>query len=439
MASIGWEGKRARIVFRDEEGKQQTIRLGECPKDYARSAKMAIGHLVIAKRHNGVPHPDAVRWLGGLDDVLYARVAAHGLCQPRAEAEVVTLGTLLERFESMAVVKDSTKAAYKQATDCLRAHLGEATPLDSITPVHADTWRKSISEPMKVKRAGKEVTKRLAPATVAKRVHVAKLIFGRAVKWKMIPSNPFADLRAGSQANPARSHYVTRETIKAVLDACPDDQWRAVIALARFGGLRCPSEMVDLRWGDIAWDTGAMTVRSPKTAHHEGHAVRVVPIAPELRSILQDLFDVAEIGVEAVVPRVHDAKQNLRTTFLKILARAGVKPWPRPMQNLRASCETDWVEQFPAHEVAGWLGHSPMIAAKHYLQKRDVHFAMATGKGQAAANPATHTRPSRVTASKGKEQNPENPAEMVGCGVECDTVGNEAMGATGLEPVTSAM
>lgn len=66
MASIGWEGKRARIVLRDEEGKQQSIRLGECPKDYARSAKMAIGHLVIANRHNGVPHPDAVRWLGGI-------------------------------------------------------------------------------------------------------------------------------------------------------------------------------------------------------------------------------------------------------------------------------------------------------------------------------------------------------------------------------------
>jgi hypothetical protein len=29
----------------------------------------------------------------------------------------------------------------------------------------------------------------------------------------------------------------------------------------------------------------------------------VVPIAPELRPILQDLFDRAEVGVEAVVPR----------------------------------------------------------------------------------------------------------------------------------------
>jgi hypothetical protein len=114
MASIGWEGKRARIVFRDENGKQQSIRLGECPKDYARSAKMAIGHLVIAKRHNGVPHPDAVRWLGGIDDVLYDRVVARGLCQPRQGAAVVTLANLLDRFDAAVAVKPTTQYKYRQ-------------------------------------------------------------------------------------------------------------------------------------------------------------------------------------------------------------------------------------------------------------------------------------------------------------------------------------
>ena len=34
----------------------------------------------VAKRHGSVPHPDAVRWLDGIDEVLYARVAAHELC-----------------------------------------------------------------------------------------------------------------------------------------------------------------------------------------------------------------------------------------------------------------------------------------------------------------------------------------------------------------------
>lgn len=128
-------------------------------------------------------------------------------------------------------------------------------------------------------------------------------------------------------------------------------------------------------------------MRSPKTAGHDGHAVRVVPIAPELRPILQDLFDAAEPGTEAVVPRLGGSagsSANLRTTFSKIIAKAGESPWPRLFHNMRASCATDWVERFPGHVVAGWLGHSPLIAARHYLQTRDAHFDLATGATGAA-------------------------------------------------------
>lgn len=120
-------------------------------------------------------------------------------------------------------------------------------------------------------------------------------------------------------------------------------------------------------------------MRVAKTAGHEGHAVRVVPISPELRPILQDLFEAAEPGTEPVVPRLRDPSVNLRTQFERILSKAGVKPWPRMFHNKRALCATDWVEKFPAHTVASWLGHSPLIAARHYLQPRDTHFTMATG------------------------------------------------------------
>jgi integrase len=440
MASIGWEGKRARIVFRDEQGKQQSIRLGECLKADARTACAAVGHLVIAKRHGSVPHPDAVRWLGGLDDVLYARVAAHGLCQPRAGTAAVTLANLLDRFDAAVAVKAGTRTTYLQALGMLRTHFGESTLIDSITPAHADEWRKAIADPVTVKGDdGKESTKRLAPATVAKRVRVAKAVFRKAVKWGLIPSNPFADLRAGSQSNPDRAFYVAGETVRAILAACPNDEWRAIVALSRFAGLRCPSEVAALRWGDVNWDRGRLMVRSPKTAGHEGHAVRVVPIVPELRSILQDLFDRAEVGAEAVVPRLRDPSMNLRTQFERIIAKAGVKSWPRLFHNMRASCATDWVERFPAHVVAGWLGHSPLIAAQHYLQTRDAHFDLAAGVAgvrEAAANPATQTRPSSPTASKSETTTVTKPADFVAVGVGFDPVGSEAMTPMGFEPMS---
>ena len=140
-----------------------------------------------------------------------------------------------------------------------------------------------------------------------------------------------------------------------------------------------------------------MTVRSPKTSAHDGHAVRIVPITPELRPILQALFDQAPEGSEAVVPGLTDPTTNLRTTFMKLIARAGYEPCPRLFQNMRASCATDWAEALPAHVVAKWLGHSPLVAAKHYLQTRDAHFEVAirgmprVGEAEAQAAPIRAT------------------------------------------------
>ena len=269
-------------------------------------------------------------------------------------------------------------------------------------------------------------------------MRVARTIFNSAVRWGLIPSSPFADLRAGSQSNPDRAFYVSTDVIQAVLEACPDDQWRAIVALCRYAGLRCPSEVRLLRWGDVNWDRGRLTVRSPKTAGHEGHAVRVVPIALELRPILQDLFDRAEVGVEAIVPRLRDSSMNLRTHFQRIIARAGVKPWPRLFQNMRASCETDWVERFPAHVVAGWLGHSPLIAARHYLQTRDAHFDMAAGlegaASKAATNPATQARTHETTDTHADPQNPGKTGVLAEVGAVCDSVKSGKVGAVGFEP-----
>ncbi len=421
MASIAWEGDGTlgRIMFRDAAGRQKSLRLGKCSKRAAQGALAGFERVLEARRIGSTIHPDGVRWLESIDDRIHARVAALGLTQPRKPREVVTLGTLLERFDAAAVVKSGTLTVYRQATAMLREHFGESRNVATITPADADDWRRALAD------SG------LASATVAKRVRVAKAVFQKAVKWGMLASNPLADLRSGSQANPERAHYVSPATVRAIMAACPDDQWRAIIALSRYAGLRCPSEVGLLRWGDVNWERGRLTVRSPKTAGHEGHAVRVVPIAPELRPILQSLFDHAEPGVEAVVPRLRDASVNLRTQFERIIAKAGEKPWPRLFHNMRASCATDWVERFPAHAVAGWLGHSPLVAATHYLQTRDSHFDAAAGLGnpatEAATKAATDTRPGapmRYQSDAGTDAGDDSEVLCsVGVGSAWDSVG----------------
>jgi integrase len=182
------------------------------------------------------------------------------------------------------------------------------------------------------------------------------------------------------RANPARMYFVTADEAKKVLDACPDAQWRLIFALCRYGGLRCPSEVLLLKWADIDWERHRMIVHSPKTEHHQGKDMRQVPLFPELVLYLQEAFDHAPAGTEYVITRYRKHNSNLRSHFKRIICKAQLKPWPKLFQNLRSSRETELTEKFPLHVVCAWMGNSQAVAAKHYLQVTDEHFKIAAGK-----------------------------------------------------------
>ena len=104
----------------------------------------------------------------------------------------------------------------------------------------------------------------------------------------------------------------------------------------------------------------------------------------------------------------------------RLVERAGLTPWPRIFHNLRASCETELVEHYPLHVVARWLGHSAVIANKHYLQLRDDHFQKAAIHGAFGASERDNQRgqnrgqqASAVPAYTGtvRNRNEENSAE----------------------------
>ena len=70
--------------------------------------------------------------------------------------------------------------------------------------------------------------------------------------------------------NPERERFVTREETAKLLGACRNIDWRAIVALCRFGGLRCPSEVLTLKWADVDWENGRFRIHSPKTEHRPG-------------------------------------------------------------------------------------------------------------------------------------------------------------------------
>ena len=445
MASLILKGRMRIVLDARRDGKRPTIWLGALPDQAAREVFAKV-ELLIACRRTGVPAPaDVVLWLDRSSDDLHGKLAESGLVEPRLQAteeKLRTVGELLDEFLANAP-SPVTEAAYRQATDSLRAFLGAGKPVNAVTAADADRWRKYLATSTNARKIGDETP--IAPATQAKRIAVAKAIFRAAVRWEIVAKSPFEHLRPGSQENPARAHYVTVQATRAILKACPSTEWKMIFGLARYAGLRCPSELVGLRWVDYHQDVGRLIVRSPKTARHAGHGSRPVPVCPELRAILNEGWHAAEEGAVAILPGVRDGRVNLRKGLERIVEAAGLTPWPRLFQNLRSSLATDWAQTYPAHEVARWLGHSVTVAAKHYVQDRNFDAVARGGEVIAPVIAQGSQNRSRSGSARSRTEAhvaPENatiPGETIvspGDRVESE---NRSMGSTGLEPVTSTV
>jgi len=154
----------------------------------------------------------------------------------------------------------------------------------------------------------------------------------------------------------------------------------------------------------VRWEHSRLQVASPKTARHAGHESRLVPLFPELRPFLEAVWDAAEPGQKHIITRYRNPGGNMRTQLARIVKRAGLEPWPRIFHNLRSSRQTELEETFPSHVVCKWIGNSPQVARKHYLQLTDEHFRRAIEsetKSGAKSGAARARGGSRQVASRG--------------------------------------
>lgn len=216
-----------------------------------------------------------------------------------------------------------------------------------------------------------------------------------------------------------RQYYITVENTQKLIEAAPNWVWRTIIALGRYGGLRSPSEVLSLPWENVDWEHGAIKVIAPKTNN-----TRIVPIFDELRPYLDEAWEMAALGQTHVIPEdlylpaANGPRGwngcNLRTTLSKIIDRAGLEPWPRPLHNLRASCESDLAREYPITTVCKWIGNTVSIAARHYVQVTDSDFRKAANKGrpkpQISARQSDQTVPAKGchNTSEGMS-NPQQP------------------------------
>ena len=398
MASVtrksqgGRTGWRIRFYLGDRRKEIYLAVGGKRGESMAQKIAIHIDNLAQSKTNNVPPDPAAVAWANKTEGSLRENLVSWGLADPINKRRNDDSGRLLGAFfdaymETRSDLQQSTKEQYRQSRRLLIEYFGESKPIRSITVADAEKFKRWLLQSQ-------------SEASTSKHIKRAKTLFQFAVNDQLLDRSPFDTIKAGSDVNHDRQRFIDRKTIEKVLMSCPDADWRLIFGLSRFCGLRCPSEVCGLKWTDIDWEGGKIRIESPKTG------LRFCPIFPAVRSILAEAFDLAPDGAVHVVGR-YRSDSNLRTQAHRIIESAGVVPWPKLFNNLRASCRTELQEKFPSHVCDSWMGHSTEVAAKHYLQTTDDHWAAANDFGSPTGSPIS-TNIGPISTHQQNKKPPEN-------------------------------
>jgi len=329
MASISKDKNGNRTIqFVAGDRKRRSIRLGKMPVKGANTIKAHVEALNSANIAGHAWDPKLAEWVAKLEEWLYDKLARVGLVPKRTAAEQATLAYFLDSYiASRGDVKPATTIVYGHTRRCLVEYFGANKPLEEITLADADDWRRWLAS-----------NQGLAENTVRRRCGIARQFFRVAERRRLIVESPFADLKGVSvKSNRSRDYFVTRAEAAKVLDACPDNEWRLIFALSRYGGLRCPSEHLVLTWRDVDWDNSRITIRSPKTEHHDGQGIRVIPLFPELRPYLDEAFfdpeesdfvnsTLSRFQHESAKPVARYHRRGRRETMAKVIPELAGQP-----------------------------------------------------------------------------------------------------------------
>jgi integrase len=245
MASIGSDPNgRKRILFVAGDGRRMTVRLGKMSAKQADAFKVKVEDLIGAANGAGMVHDETSRWLAGLDDKMHARLVAVGLAKPRNGGGTALLGPFIDAYlKTLPRAKEHTLLNWQQVRKWMVDFFGETRDVRTVTAADAEDWTAHM-------RAGN-----LGDNTIRRHTGRARQLFKAAIRRGVVRgANPFEGMAATVRADKARQFFVTRDAAAKVLDACPDAQWRLLFALSRYGGLRCPSEHLALKWSDVDWE-----------------------------------------------------------------------------------------------------------------------------------------------------------------------------------------
>lgn len=349
------------LEVRPRPNARKMVYLGVVSKKQAETIRDNVDRLLIAQRIN-IPDQQMDLWLMGIDKDLKDKLRKAGLKIPEA-VKAWTVKAWVDHVADNYPGAPRTRTNVKGAAKHWISMLGPKS-LDKVTMADC---RKSIE----TLRAANQ------PSHAVRLCESGRMFFERAVEAKLITENPFAKLKFGDKMHDkTRQNYITLTAFNQVMKAATCNHSRALFALARYCGLRVPSEPLALRITDLDWDLSRISV--PNDTKTGSRTLPMLQAEPYLRALVEEHPD----GTTMLFTRARSsAATTYREWLLAAIRSAKLEPWPKLWVNLRASCRTDLADLYPAAVCDHWLGHSTRVARNHYELVKPEHWDQAKRTG----------------------------------------------------------
>ncbi len=355
VAGLYVAGRRVRRFFATEEEANEFITARTLKEDnLGERANNVEGRLMEdAVEADALLKDEGLRLLDAVRDILAAREALKAFPEvTMLDAAKHYAAVLADRERSWTVDEAAERwLASRKAKGRSDSYLWDANrrlakfrepfggrSLADITTADVDGWVNGLG---------------VGSQTVRNYLTVVSSMFSYAVKQKRSPRNPVSDVERPDVVRD-EAGILTPDELRRLLAVLPDDTV-PYVALGAFAGLR-PMEVRRLKWEDINFQTGYVTVKSgtAKTKRR-----RTVPITDNLRAWLKPLAQ--ESG-----PVVKLADLTVRQKRLApARKKAKLANWPHDC--LRHSAATYWLHnEGDAARVALWLGHTQEVLHAHY-------------------------------------------------------------------------
>lgn len=364
MSSLTYESKARRgyrfraYVAQDGARRRLSIWLGDLPEKEA-VAFRAHADAILEAQTAGIPIARQTKqWIDRLEPDLRDKLQPIFAVDRTAEYWIDKYRTQIAQD-----VQESTFCAIDDSLDHLQTAFGK-TQIRAISPEDLLAWQL-------------ELAKTRAKSTVGKIGRHIRAFFAWLETRRAIDETPAFLLTTTNDVG--AKHFIDRDILAKLLEVNSDPEFGVLLQLARYAGLRIPSEIRLLKYSDADAVTGRVKIRDVKRARD-----REIPLFPELVNLfnpegVHNSDSNARSVPALVLPTLAECPgSTLDSRLRSLIATAGLRPWPRLWHSLRASRETELVQQFGLKAASTWIGNSEAVALKSYLLVTDETWRKAT-------------------------------------------------------------